>query len=328
MERSKRSWWVTTAVAVLAGVVSFVPERATAGEEKFPNRPITVMVGFGAGGQTDIAVRVIAKAAEKELGVPILVVNRPGGGGTVSVTALARTQPDGYTLGIITAQSLAAPFMERVAYDPFKDFEWVNGFGRYIYGIYARSDAPFGSIKEVVETGRKNPGKLTFGSTSLISALGLKFVEAQDNVKLTYIPQKSGQEVMTSLVGRHTDFGIGTPDAVQPFLESKDAKVLAVVTPDRWEHLPNVPTLKELGYDIDTTGWMILGAPAKTPKDRLEIINAAWRKGHAAPEVKDVLGKLMLWAPFTSGAEIKDAYPKKIAVWKRLLEQPAEARPK
>jgi tripartite-type tricarboxylate transporter receptor subunit TctC len=293
------------------------------GREKYPNRPITVIVGFGAGGQTDIAVRLIAKVAEKELGVPILVVNKPGGGGTVSVTQLARTEADGYTLGIITAQSIAAPFMERVAFDPFKDFEWLNAFGWYRYGIYAKADAPFHTLKDVVEGARKSPGKLTFGSTSLISALGLKFVEAQDNVKLTYIPLKSGQEVMTSLLGGHTNFGIGTPDAAEAFLAAKELKALAVVTPDRWEMLRDTPTLKELGYDIDTTGWMILGAPAGTPKYRLDILNAAWQHAHASPEVKDTLGKLKLWAPWTAGEQIKEVYPKKVAVWRRLLEKPA-----
>jgi len=141
-------------------------------------------------------------------------------------------------------------------------------------------------------------------------------------VKLTYIPLKSGQEVMTSLLGGHTNFGIGTPDAAEPFLATKELKALAVVTPERWEFLPNVPTLKELGYDIDTTGWMILGAPAKIPKHRLDIINNAWKRAHSHPEAKSTLDKLMLWAPFTSGEEMKEVYPKKVAVWKRLLEQP------
>lgn len=310
-------------VAVIGLLLFYLTAGLSIGQtqtgEKFPNRPITIIVNFGAGGSTDTAVRLLAQIAEKALGVPLIIANKTGGGGAVGAAELAKAKPDGYTIGTVTSAPMTIlPVMNRVSYDPFKDFAFISGFARYPYGIYARANSPFKSIRDVVEAARKNPGKITYGATSVGSALGLKYVELKENIKLRYVPVQSGQETTALLVGGHTDLAIGT--AVFQFIESGDVNVLAVVTEDRWSSLPKVPTMKELGYDVDITGWMDLAAPAGTPKDRLDVIYKAFRAASEDPKFKTTLQNLNLSAPFLTGEEMRNIYEKSAAAWKPLLE--------
>lgn len=287
--------------------------------EKFPDRPITIIVNFGAGGSTDAAVRLLAQVAEKQLGVPLIIANKTGGGGAVGAAELAKAKPDGYTIGTVTSAPMTVlPAMNPVSYAPFKDFAFICGFARYPYGIYARANSNLKSIKDVVEAARKSPGTITFGATSPGSALGLKYVELKENIKLRYVPVRSGQETTSLLVGGHTDLAIGT--AVFQFIESGDVNVLAVVTEDRWSKLPKVPTMKELGYDIDITGWMDLAAPAGVPKERLEVIYKAFKAASEDPKFKTTMANLNLSAPFVTGEQIRTIYEKSATAWKPLLE--------
>ena len=285
------------------------------------NRPITVIVGWAAGGQTDIVVRLLAKVAEKELGVPVLVENKPGGGATIGPAALARSKPDGYTIGALSISVMSiVPLLQAVAYNTFKDFDYISGFGQYLYGVYARTDSPYKSIKDVVETAGKNPGKVTFGAMSLPVSLGLKYVEAKGNVKMTYIPFQSGQEVAMALVGGHTHLSIGTPDSIIQFMERKEVTALAAISEERWPFFPDVPTMKEQGYDIDITGGLVFGAPAGVPKERLEALYKAFKTAHSTPEVKATLEKLWLYAPYTTGEEVQRVLQKHATKWKPFIE--------
>lgn len=290
------------------------------GAEQFPNRPITIIINYAAGGQTDIALRLLAKLAEKDLGVPLIIDNKAGGAGTIGVTDLARAKPDGYTIGSMTIGTMSGmPLLQKVGYDSFKDFDYICGFGRYLYGVYARTDSPYKSIKDMVEVAQKNPGKVTYGSMSAAIAVGLKYVETKENIKMTYVPFQSGTEAAMALVGGHINLFIGTPDAVSQFIEKKELTFLAAISEERWPFFPPAPTLKELGYDVDVSGWMGLGAPRGVPKERLEMINKVFKKAHSDPGVKATLEKLWLYAPYISGEEFKTICQKRATEWKPLI---------
>ena len=288
--------------------------------QEFPNRPITIIINYGAGGSTDVAIRLFAKAAEKKLGVPLIITNKAGGGGVVGVTELGRAKPDGYTIGALTIAAMSAvPSIQKVAYHPFDDFDYICGFGRYLYGVYVKNDSPFKSIKDVVEGARMNPGKITYGSMSSGVAIAMKYVEAKENLKMTYIPLQSGQETATVLLGGHVHLAIGT--AVYQFIESKEIRAIAAATEERMPPpMHEVATMKEQGYDVDITGWMALGAPAGVPKERLEIIFEAFRIAGNDPQVRTTMNKLMLSAPYISGEEVKRIYQRRSVEWKPLLE--------
>jgi tripartite-type tricarboxylate transporter receptor subunit TctC len=289
--------------------------------EKFPDRPVTLIINYSAGGATDIAVRPLAKVAEQQLGMPIIVVNRPGGGGSIGTTELARAKADGYTIGTLTiGATIVVPMMQQVGYHPFRDFEYICGFGRYIYGIFVRTDSPFKTLKDAVEAARANPGKVTYGTMSPSIAIALKFVEIKDNIKFTYIPYQSGAESSAALVGGHVNLSIGSAPDVMKFIEAKEMRALAAVTEDRWSMLPNVPTMQELGYDIDITGWMSFGAPAGVPRERLDILYKAFKTAAEDQGVKALYDKVYVTAPYTPGEEMKKIYQKRQSEWKPLIE--------
>ena len=151
-------------------------------------------------------------------------------------------------------------------------------------------------------------------------AIGMKYVELKENVKMTYIPFQSGTESVTALVGGHTQMCIVSSSEVLAFLQSKEVRGLAAVSEERWSFMPEVPTTKELGYDIDITGWMGFGTPAGVPKERLEILFKAFKDAHQNPEVKATFEKLGLSAPYITGEELKKIYQKRGVEWKPLLE--------
>lgn len=324
MKPSKKFFLVTIGIIIINLVLLFLRLDICIGQqqskEKFPNRPITLIVNFGAGGSTDVAVRPLAQIAEKQLGVPIIILNKPGGGGTVGMGELARGKPDGYTIGTITIFTVGViPFLQQVPYNPSKDFDYICGFGQYLYGIFAKIDSPFKSIKDVVEAAQKNPGKITYGAGSIGIALGVKYLEVKENKKMTYIPFQSGTESATALLGGHINLSAGGPDHIQ-FIESKEIKALAVVSKGRWSILPDVPTMKELGYDVDNTGWMALGAPTGVPKDRLETIYNAFQVASNDPNVKVLYERLKVSAPYITGEEVKKIYQNRAIEWKPLIE--------
>ncbi len=309
-------------------VVSMFTPILGYGQEKFPNRPITVIINYGAGGPTDVALRLLGKGAEKKLGIPVVISNKPGGGGAVGTTELARSKPDGYTIGSLTIGAIAVvPLMQKVGYDGFRDFDYICGFGRYIYAIYTRTNSPLKSMEDVIETARKNPGKVTYGSMSPAMAVAMKHLDLKANIHTTYVPLLSNAETVTSVVGGHTELGIGSPDGFMPFVQNNEIRILAMATDQRWRVLPNVPTLKEMGYDIDLTGWMGLGGPFGIPKDRTDILFASFKVAHQDPEVKATLEKLWLDAPYITGSELKKIYQDRAMEWKPLLEALVASQP-
>ena len=142
--------------------------HAQKAETSYPTRPINFIVPFSPGGSTDLAVRLIAKEAERYLGQPIAVINKPGGGGSVGVATVAVAKPDGYTIGQSPggAPLFIMPFLEKLPYDPVKDIRYVMQFIELNFGILVKGDAPFKSLKDLLEYGRHNPGKMTYGTNA------------------------------------------------------------------------------------------------------------------------------------------------------------------
>ena len=297
--------------------------------QQFPSRPITIIINYAAGGATDIAVRPMAKITEKKLGVPVVISNRPGGGGTIGMTELARSKPDGYTLGTVTiGAAIVVPMMQKVSYNALTDFEYICGFGSYIYGIFTRTDSRFKTMQDVVREAKANPGKVTYGTMSPSIAIGLKYVEIKENIRITYIPYQSGTEAVANLVGGHVDLCIASAPETIKFIEGKEIRALAAVATERWAILPDVPTMKDLGYDIDITGWMAMGTPAGVSKEHLSIFYDAFKFGHADPEVKELHEKLYSRAPYISGEEVKKIYSKRQVEWKPLIDSLASDQKK
>jgi len=218
---------------------------------KFPSRPINYIVSLPPGSTGDLVARFIGKAAEKYLGQPVVIVNKPGAGNTIGAAFLANSKPDGYTVGYAAPTAmLVTPFLEKLPYDPLKSFRFIIQFSEAPFAIIVKGDSPFKSFKDIIELARKNPDKLSYGTTGKISIVHLTMLQIatkEKGLKLRQVAYRGGPETQAAILGGHIDFGVS--DFNYTLVEAGQIRLLAMLGEKRNPYYPNVPTLKELGYD-------------------------------------------------------------------------------
>lgn len=275
------------AVALLAALsVTFAsfPALAVAGE--WPTKPITLMVGFSAGGGADTLARLVAKALEEELGQPVVVDNKAGGGGVVMATLLQRAKADGYTIGFTSDSTFdGLPFIVRTAYKP-DDFDYLVTVTELQNALVTGASAPFSNWREMLDYAREQGG-LTFGSLSPITAKFAERIAAQENIEIRTVPVKGGRQVLTDVMGRHLDVG-WSAGVHQAYLNDQGVKVLATLNEKRIATSPDAPSLKELGYDRSYTSYFMLAAPKGLPDDIRARLVEALRNAATSKDVADL----------------------------------------
>jgi len=255
------------------------------GQGDFPSKPISLIMVQPAGGSGDLNARLIARLAEKHLGQPVVVINRPGGSGTVGTAAIAAAKPDGYTIGTLgNSPMVMVPHTTKLSYHPLKDFEPVLQFGVNNWAISIRYDSPLQTLKDVVEHARQNPGVLTYGTGGPYSSthIAMYMVTREAKVDIVHVPFKGGPESLTAVMGGHVTLAVG--DFSAPLVKAKKLRVLAMILDQRWPDFPDVPTLKELGYTTTFPFFVGLGAPKGTPEPILNKLEEAFTKATKDPE--------------------------------------------
>ncbi len=272
---------------------------------EYPERPITMDVAFAPGGSMDMASRAMAAAAEKYLGKPIIVDNKGGGGGTVALALVANAKPDGYTLCAGTSTGIVrAPQMQKVTYKPLKSFTPIIGYATPQNAIVVRSDASWKTLKELLDYAKKNPNKIKYSTTGVGSAQhhAMAYLEHQEKMKWIHVPYKGSADAMTALLGGHVDVCSSGPEHV-PYARAGQVRILAYTEEKRNPKQPEVPTLKELGYDfVNETVFSIFG-PAGLPADVEAKLESAFTKAKDSPEVKTVMDKLDLLPVYYNSKE-------------------------
>jgi tripartite-type tricarboxylate transporter receptor subunit TctC len=237
--------------------------------QDYPNRPITLIVPWAAGGMTDISIRTIADAASKVLGQPVIVDNKAGGGGTVGGATMAATaKPDGYTVAQIPIGIFRLPIMQGATYDPLKDFTYIANLGGYVFATYCSDASGLKTWKDVVDYAKANPGKLTYASPGhgTSNNIGMDIIASLAGVKFAEVPFKSTTEVNIAVVGNHTMCGVSGLDA-KPMADAGKVHFVNVWSAKRVPSIPDVPTLKELGYNfVFESPWGIAGPKGMDPK--------------------------------------------------------------
>lgn len=262
-------------IALILMALSLAICNQAFGQEKYPSRSITMIVGFAAGGGGDVCSRFIADAARVKLGVPVVVENKPGAGATIATGQIARAKPDGYTIGLATPSPLAVtPYFQTVPYDPEKSFTYIGQYLVIPHPAFVRADSPFKTWKDLIDYAKANPGKLRWataaarGGPHIATEAALK----KEGVKATYVPFGGGSEAVTALLGNHIEMLIDAYYA--PFLESGKIRLLAEIGPNKMPGMPDIPTYKELNYPLVLTMYYGLIGPAGLPA---EVI-ATWEK--------------------------------------------------
>jgi tripartite-type tricarboxylate transporter receptor subunit TctC len=266
--------------------------------EKFPEREITFIVPFAAGGSVDVSTRALMLEVEKIIGVPVQVVNRPGGQGTVGPQALASSKPDGYTIGAIGAGSVAiTPLLLKTPYT-IDDFAYIGGYGRFRYGIAVETKSPIKTLDDLIAEAKKR--RVTFGAGGAPNNLGMFKLGRLTGTRFQFIPFPSGAEAVTAAMGGHVDSTVQSATEIMPNVEAGRLRLLAVADPERWPTAPDVKTLREHGYDIIVAGIVGLAAPKGVPEIRLHTLTDAIKKAIALPVIAERLAKLdMVPAPMT-----------------------------
>jgi tripartite-type tricarboxylate transporter receptor subunit TctC len=287
--------------------------------QSYPNKPIRMIIPFPPGGATDMVGRIVADGLSKELGQPVVVDNRTGGGGGIGTLALAKSAPDGYTIGIATVGSHAAnpACNPKGGYDPVNDFAPISNLARTpnVLTIYPGFQAQ--DLKHIIEYAKKNPGKVSYatGGTCGIHHLTGEQLTALTGTKMVHVPYRGSGPALNDVLGARVDmFFDSLPGSLQ-YIQSGKLRAVAVAWDKRLELLPNVPTYSELGLkQINDSVWYGLVAPAKTPDDIIKKLNAATLKVLAQPDVKARIAQTGSEAsgttPAAYGAEIKLAAEK------------------
>jgi tripartite-type tricarboxylate transporter receptor subunit TctC len=283
---------------------------------QYPERPITMMVTYAAGGSMDMSTRAISAAAEKILVKPIIVENKAGGGGTVALALLANAKPDGYTLcGATDSGIIRVPQLQKVTYKPLKDFTPLIAYAQPLNAIAVKKDAPWKSMKELIEYAKKNPNKIKYSSGGVGTGMhhAMVLVEIKAGLKWIHIPYKGNADALTAVIGGHVDLCSVGPEAY-PYARADTVRLLAIAESRRNPNFPEVPTLKELGYDFANDTFFTILGPAGLSPDVEKKLESAFAKAAESKEVKTVIEKLDLTPVLYIGKEydthLKNYWPK------------------
>ena len=267
-----RSCILIVAIIALAACDTAVDEST---DGAYPSRPITIIVPYAPGGGGDTFTRAIAIQAQDILGKKVLVENRMGGGATIGVGSVARSKPDGYTLGFVSSSPVVVvPNFFDVPYDPREDLTYISRFVVSPYPVLVRGDSPHDSFAALLDYARANPGKLLWSTAGINGAphIATEAALRQEGIKAAFVPMQGSTEVLAGLLGGTIDMGVMSDYAGS--LAAGDVKLLAEIGPEPIEGFPNIPTFHEMGYPLAPTIFFGLAGPAELPDDVIQ----AWEQ--------------------------------------------------
>ena len=294
-----------------------------ASSQAFPTKPITLIVPWPAGGSTDRHMRALAELASKNLGQNIIVENKPGGGGTLGPGTMALTaKPDGYTLAQFPMGMLRVPHMQKVNWNPIDDFTFIIGLSGYTFGFTVRADSPFKTFNDYIEAARKQPGKIDYGSTGIGTSPHLLMEEVAMNAKveLNHVPFKGNADLMQALLGGHV---MAQSDASgwDKFVDNGQMRLLVTFGDKRTRRWPNVPTAKDLGYNVVSTSPYGLVGPKGMDPAVVKTLHDAFKKALDDPKHAEVMAQLNQEVWYRSGDDYAKWARETFAKDKPLIER-------
>jgi tripartite-type tricarboxylate transporter receptor subunit TctC len=264
---------------------------ADAAAQAYPNRVIRMVVPLAAGGGTDLTGRIVSQRLVEQMGVGIVVENRPGGGSVIGTDVVAKSAPDGYTLMTISPEfSINPSLLRSLPYDPYKDFVCISQLTSGQYFLSTHPSVPIKSVKELIALARSRPGQVTYGSSGNGSANHLAGVLFQGltGTQLIHVPFKGAGPAGNALMSGEIDFMFSSTSAAMAAVKSGRLRAVAVTGPKRLALTPNIPTVVEAGVPgFVVTGWYLMMAPGGTPRDILARLNAEVVKAVHSPVVKE-----------------------------------------
>jgi len=267
------------------------PAVAAAQARWSPDRPVTFLGPFAAGGAFDVTQRALARAVEPAIEQPVAVMNRPGAAGTVMLAELSRARPDGQTLGLLSVNSNAvAPQLQTLTFDPVADFTPLMVYGSFLTFVTVAANSPFTSLRDLIAFARREPGRLTIGVSGIgaNSHLNMARLAAEEAVEVTFVPFTGGAPATTALLGGHVMCAVVAGE-VLPSVRDGTLRLLSLLNADKSEEFPNVPTMPELGYSWASRPWLGMGGPKGLP----DAVTARWSSALLEATRNDAFGAVM-----------------------------------
>lgn len=291
--------------AMLVGIVALVASAFTAPVmAAYPEKPVTVICPWTAGGGTDVLLRALSKSAEKFLGQSITVLNQTGGAGAIGHNAIRAARPDGYTVGMITFELNSLPPQGLVPFT-WKDFDPLMRINSDPAALTVRSDAPYSTVRGFMDYAKAHPGEITIGNSAPGSVwhIAAGLAAEKTGVQVKHVPFDGAQPAVTALVGGHIKAVAVSVAEVRGQAQAGNLKILGVMSAERDKIFPDVPTFKEQGVDVQFYTWRGLGLPKGVPPAVRAKIADAYKKAFDSQEFKEFAAKASLNLAYQDSAE-------------------------
>lgn len=293
--------------------------------QEWPNRPIQLVVGFAAGGGTDVVARIFAQSLQERLGKAVVVDNKPGAGGMIAASQVAKATPDGHTLYLVNNGHVITGVMQKsLSYDTVKSFEPVSLLATAGLVIVVHPKFPADNVKDLIARAKAEPGKLTFASVGVGSTQHFsgELFKQSAGVDMLHVPFRGSPAAVTAVIGREIDVLFETVQAVLGQVQSGDLKALAVTGRERFPGFPDVPTVSEATglTDYDTTTWYGLVAPAGTPSAVIEKLNKMLAEIAKEPAIQERLAKAGAVARTSNPEQFGQHMASELVRWEKVRE--------
>jgi tripartite-type tricarboxylate transporter receptor subunit TctC len=308
--------------ASAAAAASSLPMPAI-GQGAFPNKPITLIVPWQASLTADLMLRGMAEIASKVLGQPIIVDNKPGASGTLGPATMAGTaKPDGYTIAQLPITVFRLPSMQKMSFDPLKDFTYIIHIAGYQFGTVCKADGPIKKWQDVIDMAKADPNKVTYatGGVSTSPHIGMELIAGHSGVKFTHVPMKGGSESIAAVLGGHVMLQAESP-SWQASVDSGQMRLLKIWTEERHKRWPDVPTLKELGYPFVFDSPFGLGGPKGIDLEIVKKLHDAFKVAYDDPKSIEIYEKFNFARRYMNTADYVNFVPEMVASEKAAVEK-------
>jgi tripartite-type tricarboxylate transporter receptor subunit TctC len=297
-------------------------------QDKFPSRPITLIAPWPPGGSSDAVMRAFAESAGRILGTTVVIENKPGAGGTLGASAMVNAKPDGYTLTQLPLGIYRLPHMQKMTFDPVKDITHIACLTGYTFGLAATMDAPYKTLKEMVAYAKANPGKVNYGHTGTGTTphLAIEEFAGKAGIDLQDIPFKGSAEILQAILGGHIPLMSGTTEFV-PHVKAGKLRFLATLGRERNKAFPDVPTVKESGWDTITESPFGIGGPKNMDPAVVRILQDAFRKTLEDAKVQETLDKFYMPTIYMNSADYTAYAVRTFATEKNTIERLGLSKP-
>ena len=308
----------------LTALTAASPGSARAEEDpsKYPTRAIHIVVGFTPGGGNDLIARIVGQKLSESLGQPVIIDNKPGGGAIVATEYVAKSPPDGYTLlvGASGAMAINPAVYAKLSYDSIRDFVPISELGSFPLILIVNAASPLKSVADLVAFAKANPDKTNYASSSAAFQLVTELFKQKTGAPMQEIPYKGANDSVMAVISGQVTATIADAGPVSSQVKGGQVRALAVAAPRRTEDLPDVPTMKEAGADVDAVLWSGLFAPRQTPPEIVKKIESELMRIVKLPDVVARLKPLGIQPVGNSSAEFAQILASDIARWSEVAK--------